>query len=148
MGTQGAEVSTNRPAWGKENLTITEKKKPVSSEWVCKKCPAFRYLSVCACVCCSKNGKLSKFSQKRFGNGLLLRNGQLIAYCWDTEVRWMHLANGNTEMQICRVLNKTIVAKLLNSKCYKQSFGTLIVLLPLLLETTQNIPPKKHLSLS
>lgn len=27
MGTQGAEVCTNRPAWGKDNLTITEKKK-------------------------------------------------------------------------------------------------------------------------
>lgn len=26
MGTQGAEVKTIRPAWGKENLTITEKK--------------------------------------------------------------------------------------------------------------------------
>jgi len=26
MGTQGAEVCTSRPAWGKDNLTITEKK--------------------------------------------------------------------------------------------------------------------------
>lgn len=50
MGTQGAEVSTNRPAWGKENLTITEKKKPVSSERVCKKCHALMYLSVCVAL--------------------------------------------------------------------------------------------------
>ena len=47
MGTQGAEVRTNRPAWGEENLTITEKKKTVSSEWVYKKCHALMYLSVC-----------------------------------------------------------------------------------------------------
>lgn len=49
MGTQGAEVKTIRPAWGKENLTITEKKKKtVSSEWVYKMCHA-----LCTLVCVS-----------------------------------------------------------------------------------------------
>lgn len=40
---------------------------------------------------------------------------------------WMHLANGNTKTQICRVSNITIMVKPLNSECWKRSFGPLTV---------------------